>query len=81
METSSEDEPWEDSEAWQALRALPAHQQHVVYLRVIEDLGFADVARLTGRHTGAVKMAYYRAVRRLERALGKECGTDAGIVA
>jgi len=57
---------------WPAVRELTPLQQQVVYLRVVEDLPFAEVARQLRKRAGAVKMAYYRAIEQLGKALGDE---------
>ncbi len=57
---------------WPAVRELTPPQQRVVYLRVVEDLPFAQVARQLRKREGAVKMAYYRAIEQLGKTLGSE---------
>jgi RNA polymerase sigma-70 factor, ECF subfamily len=60
---------WTDFIVRDALHPLNATQQQVVYLRAIEDLTFADIARLLGRSEMAVKMQYHRAMKRVRREL------------
>jgi RNA polymerase sigma-70 factor (ECF subfamily) len=47
------------------LAPLSAEQRLAVYLRVIEDRPFAEVARLTGRSEAATKKIVYRALAQL----------------
>ena len=55
-----------------ALGALPADQQLVVHLRLVEGYPFADVARITGRSVGACQMLMLRAGRTLRASLEQE---------
>lgn len=55
-----------------AVAVLPADQQLVVHLRVVEDRAFADVARIMGRSVGACEMLMLRAARSLRGALAEE---------
>jgi RNA polymerase sigma-70 factor, ECF subfamily len=48
-----------------ALAELTPDQREVVELRVVADLSLAEVADLTGRTVGAVKLLQHRALRRL----------------
>lgn len=65
----AEEPVWIDLELHDALSALNGAQQQVFYLRVIEDMTFAEIGRLVGRREAAVKMQYHRAVRHARRAL------------
>lgn len=47
------------------VRDLPESQAEVVLLRVVADLSVEDVAQLTGRSPGAVRVLQHRALRRL----------------
>ena len=47
------------------LRDLPASQAEVVLLRVVADLSTEDVASITGRSVGSVRVLQHRALRRL----------------
>jgi RNA polymerase sigma-70 factor, ECF subfamily len=49
---------------------LPADQAEVVALRVIGGLGVAEVARITGKRPGAVRVLAHRGLRRLAQRLG-----------
>lgn len=60
-----------DEPLWNAVRSLPKRQQHVVYLKVLEDRTYADVARLLGTSEAAAKMSFHRAVRALRTRLPK----------
>lgn len=54
------------------LRALPPEQAELVALRVVVGLDVAEVAALTGRTPGSVRVAVHRALRRLGDLLGAE---------
>jgi RNA polymerase sigma-70 factor (ECF subfamily) len=54
------------------LRALTDDQREVLALRFVADLALEDVARLTGRSTGAVKALQHRALENLRRAVSPE---------
>lgn len=78
-EVASADGPdtmWVDPELQMALRRLTTLQQQVVFLRVIEDLPFDTVARLTGRTTVAARVTCHRALRALARNMR---GDDHGV--
>jgi RNA polymerase sigma-70 factor, ECF subfamily len=47
--------------------ALPADQAEIVLLRVLGDLDVAEVASIVGKSPGAVRIAQYRAIRRLQK--------------
>ncbi len=55
-----------------ALRTLTDDQRTVLLLRVIGDQSIAEVARITGKRSGAVKQLQRRAVEAMRRALGRE---------
>jgi RNA polymerase sigma factor (sigma-70 family) len=48
---------------------LSPEQAEIVVLRVVGDLSAEDVARITGRRVGAVRVAQHRALRRLAQKL------------
>lgn len=52
-----------------ALAGLTEDQRHVVVLRHVADLSVADVARITGRSEGSVKMLCARGLEALAEAL------------
>lgn len=58
-----------DPELVAALRALTDDQREVVVLRFVADLAVADVADVTGRTEGAVKMLTSRGLDALRAAL------------
>lgn len=62
-------QPWRDPAVWQAVRRLRRDEQLVVFLKVVEDLRFTDVARIVGRSESAVKMSFYRGLRKLANTL------------
>jgi RNA polymerase sigma-70 factor, ECF subfamily len=49
---------------------LPRAQAEVVLLRVVGGLSGEEVARITGRSEGAVRVIQHRALRRLRREFG-----------
>jgi RNA polymerase sigma-70 factor, ECF subfamily len=55
-----------------ALARLTVEQREVVELRLVAELSLAQVAELTGRTVGAVKLLQYRALKRLAQLLGPE---------
>ena len=63
---------WKDPDLWNAVRRLGRDQQLAVYLRLVEDLPFAQVGRLLGRSEAASKMLYRRAIDRLAQTLEAE---------
>lgn len=65
-----------DPEIVAALGRLDESQKLAVYLRVVEDRPFTDVAKALGRGTGATRMLVLRALRRLKTDLSSS-GTDA----
>lgn len=54
-----------------ALRQLPAHDRCVLALAYVQELGLAEVARIEGCTTAAVKARLHRARQRLRQALGE----------
>lgn len=55
--------------ALRLIATLPPDQAEMVTLRVVVGLDVADVARVTGRSPGAVRVAVHRGLRRLRDAL------------
>ncbi len=49
-----------------AMRQLTAEQREIVLLRIWQDLPFAEIARLLGKKEPAVKMAFGRALQKIE---------------
>jgi RNA polymerase sigma-70 factor (ECF subfamily) len=70
------DEVFESLSSSEALAALvsglPEAQAEVITLRVIADLSIDEIARVTGRSAGAVRVLHHRAIRRLARLLAQE---------
>jgi RNA polymerase sigma factor (sigma-70 family) len=58
-----------DSDLVRAISELTDEQREVVVLRFVADLSLYDVAKITGRRTGAVKMAQSRGLAALQVAL------------
>lgn len=63
------DEAWRDAAVFAHVRALDEHARLVLFLRVVEDRPFAEVARIVSKKEGAVKMTYYRAIERLRKSM------------
>jgi RNA polymerase sigma-70 factor (ECF subfamily) len=55
---------------------LPADQAELVMLRVVVGMDVADVARITGRSAGAVRVAVHRALRTLAGRLAEGMASD-----
>jgi RNA polymerase sigma-70 factor (ECF subfamily) len=58
-----------DEAAARILALLPAEQAEIVLLRVVADLPVAQVAQITGRSPGHVRVLQHRALRRLASTL------------
>ncbi|MDO8964429.1 MAG: sigma-70 family RNA polymerase sigma factor [Coriobacteriia bacterium] len=72
---------WRDGPAWEAAQRLSEQQRLTVYLRVVEERPFAEVAELTGKSEAATKMTFYRAMERLRRDVCRErAGGDGSLV-
>jgi RNA polymerase sigma-70 factor (ECF subfamily) len=71
------DPPGEPVDLMRALRKLSPLQRAAVTLHHAEDLPVADVARLLGTSTSAVKVHLFRGRRRLRALLGEEEIDDA----
>jgi RNA polymerase sigma-70 factor (ECF subfamily) len=78
-DASTTDRPrvWADPRVRAAVGELTAGQQQIVFLRVLEDLPFAEIGRLCGRSQPAVRMQYHRAVSRLRKRLADLDGPQA----
>ena len=66
--SASDGEPL-DAGLVRAISELTDEQREVIVLRFVADLPLRDVARITGRRTGAVKMAQARGLAALQSAL------------
>lgn len=70
--TYEHNHPWGDERVWQALRCLNPKQQQVIYLKVIEDMGFKEIASFLNKRKGAVKMLFYRGIKVMENILKED---------
>jgi RNA polymerase sigma-70 factor, ECF subfamily len=61
------------------IRGLPAAQAEVVLLRVLGGFSAEEVAALTGRTAGSVRVIQHRALRRLARELGRDAYQGQGV--
>lgn len=74
------DQPWvdksgdEDAAAVARIMQLPAAQAEVVLLRVLGGFSAEEVAQITGRSPGSVRVIQHRALRGLARDLRREPG-------
>lgn len=68
---------WPDPMLRRALESLGRPQQQVVWLRVVEDLTFEQVAHVMKKRVGAVKMSYYRALKELRERMEADDGEAA----
>ena len=60
---------WTQPEVWPCVRMLTEAERLAIYLRVVEERSFSDVARAMGKSEGATKMTFYRALERLRLAM------------
>ena len=58
------------------IKRLPAPQAEVVLLRVLGGYSAEEVAELTGRSPGSVRVIQHRALRRLAKELAREAGRE-----
>jgi RNA polymerase sigma-70 factor (ECF subfamily) len=77
------DQPFVDEEigedvaaAIARIKRLPAAQAEVVMLRVLGGYSAEEVAELTGRSPGSVRVIQHRALRRLAKELEHETGRE-----
>lgn len=68
---------WSDPDWWTAVKGLSEAERLAVYLRIVRDLPFSDVARVMRKREGAVKMTFYRAVEKLRVQHAARLGADA----
>jgi RNA polymerase sigma-70 factor, ECF subfamily len=75
------DEPLGDEEAVAVarIRRLPATQAEVVLLRVLCGFSADEVAEITGRSPGSVRVVQHRALRRLASELGRDALDGSGM--
>jgi RNA polymerase sigma-70 factor (ECF subfamily) len=72
---------WRDPDAWRYVRRLKESERLAVYLRIVEERPFAEVAGLLGKSEGAAKMTFYRAVERLRAEMERDgLGQNASLV-
>ena len=68
-ETEALDAVVGDTEARRIVGSLPSAQAEIVLLRVVAGLSVDEVARLTGRRPGSVRVLQHRALKRLARQI------------
>jgi RNA polymerase sigma-70 factor (ECF subfamily) len=61
------------------IKRLPAAQAEVVLLRVLGGYSAEEVAEMTGRTPGAVRVIQHRALRRLAKELDREARREGGV--
>jgi RNA polymerase sigma-70 factor (ECF subfamily) len=75
------DQPWvdtpgdDDAAAVARIMQLPAAQAEVVLLRILGGFSAEEVAQITGRSPGSVRVIQHRALRGLARGLRREDGS------
>jgi RNA polymerase sigma-70 factor (sigma-E family) len=57
---------------WRACQALPTDQRTAIVLRFYEDLGYAEIAELTGVRVGSVRSRVSRGIATLRHELGDD---------
>lgn len=70
---------WREPQAWAHVQRLKEAERLAIYLRVIEERPFSEVAELLGKSESATKMTFYRAVDRLRAELKRD-GLDRNAV-
>lgn len=60
---------WRDDTVWESVSRLRKLEQLVIYLRLVEDLPFADVSSITGRSEGACRVVFQRSLKKLRTTL------------
>jgi RNA polymerase sigma-70 factor (ECF subfamily) len=80
LEQPVADEPFRDEAvAVTRIMRLPAAQAEVVLLRVLVGFSAEEVAAITGRTAGSVRVIQHRALRRLARELGGDADCGQGV--
>jgi RNA polymerase sigma-70 factor, ECF subfamily len=69
----------EVAEAVKQIKQLPAPQAEVILLRVLGGYSAEEVAELTGRTPGSVRVIQHRALRRLAKQVEKNPLPDGGV--
>lgn len=59
---------WNDPDWWSGVETLSEPERLAVFLRLVQDLPFREVARVMGKREGSAKMVFYRAVEKLKGA-------------
>lgn len=67
--TSSVFEQIESAALWQAVQQLSAAEQQVIIAKFRFDLTFSEIALSQGQNESAVKLRFYRALRKLQKIL------------
>jgi RNA polymerase sigma-70 factor (ECF subfamily) len=61
------------------IKRLPAVQAEVILLRVLGGYSAEEVAEMTSRTPGAVRVIQHRALRRLAKELEREARREGGV--
>ena len=56
---------------YKALQKLPSDYQEIILMRFVEGLSPSEIASITGRNNGAVRVLQFRALRQLKKTLEK----------
>lgn len=59
----------EIEELMSALEKLKDGQREIIILRYVEDLSVNEIAEITGRSTGAIRVSLHRAIKALEKVM------------
>ena len=66
----------EEAALLRAVRRLPPDRQHLLVLKLVEQLSNAEIAEIMGRTEGAIKSLYHRTLAALREELIRERGDD-----
>ena len=61
---------WLDPEVWSHVRPLDEKSRLTIYLHVVEDRTFAEIASITGSSVSGAKRTYSRAIESIRKSMG-----------
>ncbi len=61
----------EVEEIYRALKKLSPEYQEIIIMRFVEELSPREIAKITGKKNGAIRVLQFRALRRLKKILEK----------
>ena len=65
---------------WQAMARLTLHYRHILVLRCLDDLSYAQIAAITGQTQLQARLLFFRAKKSLKRELGRQGVGSADLV-